>query len=87
MTITKELEQMRDMAIEGLRLDQARQGGAAGAQASLQALLVEMQALATILPRMAMGDPVAETALWSRAARVATSEEEAVDAGFDNLPL
>lgn len=78
---------MRDMALEALRPDQARQDGAAAAQDNLKSLLVEMQALAAILPRMAMGDTDAEAARWSRGDRVAPSGQEAVEAGFDTLPL
>ena len=46
-----------------------------------------MRSLAAILPRMAMGDTDAEAARWSRGDRVAPSGQEAVEAGFDTLPL
>lgn len=81
MTVKKDLHRVAELSKEAL--------SAADDPARLAALLSEMQALADVLPAEAAIEGLAEraSAPLTHADVVARSEEEAVEAGFDNLPI
>ncbi len=77
MTIEKNLAQVVHMAEDMLKKNSAVPVD------KLQALLGEMQALVRVLPTQAEVAPFG----GGRAEAVARAEEDAIEAGFDNMPL